>query len=1199
MPETQKYLSIIVKALVGCGLLFYSVIFAQDYLNEEEKQWLNHHKVIIYSPDPDFHPFEFVSKDGSVQGITPDILKIISQKLNISISNVTYQSWSEVLNGLKHGEIDLVGTITKTKERESYFDFTSPYLNVPVALFIHRDNPHFASLENLKGRRVGVVKNYGAEHWLRTNHPEFEIITVSSPREGLLMLAFKRLDAFVEVLPVGSYFIYEYSLTDIVHSKEPLYLTPQHFAVLKSNSVLLGIMEKGVQSLTESEKMEVFNKWTKQNPVKERLPIYLIAILFGVILVSAGIIYLLNKIIAIRTAQLKHSEEVFKNIFQNNPLMSCITTIEEGRIIDVNKKFEEYLGFNKDEIIGRATTEFGLWVNPEQRAELIEKVKQNGFVHNYQTRIKTRDGKELSVLYSMQILKQGNDEFVLSIINDITDLVSATIVKNRLAEIIESTSALVLTATTDLKVSYINKAGIKMLGLENKANLNELTMFDIFPEKTKEFIVSNAIPSAIRNGIWEGETSINTFDGRTIPCIALLIAHKNPEGKLSHISVVVRDISEIKAAQENLIKSEEKFRHIIENSSQLFYIHDTDNKIIYISPQIKEFLDINPEELDKLDWTGFLSDNPINQIGIELTELAIRTGERQKPYELEFVDKNGERIWMLVSESPTVVNGKTTAITGSLTNITERKKLEETLRKRESFIEAITRSSPDLIIVFNIQEQKYIYTNKNPAKILGYDNIEHLEFDEFLKYVHPEDLEKIKQHFEQLKKAPDNTVLSIQYRIRHKSGEYLTFFTRGFVFERDANGNVKFIFSTHQDITEVKKTEIERQRLETQMRQMQKMEAIGKLAGGVAHDFNNILTVIDGCVDMVLGSYNIDDEAQSLLMDIKKASKRASDLTKQLLMFSRQQVMELKPLEINQIVKDLTKMLKRLIGEHISIVLNLKDGLPLISGDQSMIEALLINLVINARDAMPSGGTITISTGLKDIETEFINNNQETYHGRFISISVSDTGTGIEKNLLGKIFEPFFTTKELGQGTGLGLSVVFGIAKQHGGWVDVESEPGKGATFTIFIPVLEKTPQILTDAEEKVPLELCGHETILVVEDDEHVRQIAVTILRRFGYEVIEARNGLQALNLWNELGNKIDLVFTDVVMPGGIDGFELAEKLKQKNPNIKIIFTSGYSGELVHIQADLMSMGAFIRKPFNPIRLVKLIRKTLDTPGW
>lgn len=1199
MPEAQKTLSIIVKASVVYGLLFYSVVFAQDYLNEEERQWLNQHKVIIYSPDPNFHPFEFVSKDGSVQGITPDILKIISQKLNISISNVTYQSWSEVLNGLKRGEIDFVGTITKTKERESYFDFTSPYLNVPVALFIHKDNPHFAELKNLKGKRVGVVRNYGAEYWLRTNHPEFEIITVSSPREGLLMLTFKSLDAFVEVLPVGSYFISENSLTDIVHSKEPLYLTPQHFAVLKSNSVLLGIMEKGVQSLTESEKMEVFNKWTKEIPVKERMHIYFFVILFGIILISAGVIYLLNKIITIRTAQLKQSEEMFKGIFYNNSLATSITTPKEGRIIDVNKKFEEVFGYKRDELIGRSIIELGFWYDPKQRYELIEKVKKDGLVQNYKARIKTKYGKGLMVLFNMHLFKQGTEEFVLSIINDITDLVSTTIAKDRLAEIIEATSELVLTATADLKVSYINNAGIKMLGLKTKSNIDNFTILDIFPDDVKEFIKSNAIPSTIRDGIWEGEASIKTFDGRTIPCIVLFIAHKNPEGKLDHISVVVLDISEIKAAQENLIKSEEKFRQIIENSSQLFYIHDTDGKIIYISPQIKEFLDINPEELDKLDWTGFLSDNPINQIGIELTELAIRTGERQKPYELEFVDKNGERIWALVSESPIIVNGKTTAIAGSLTNITERKKLEESLRKRESFIEAITRSSPDLIIVFNIQEQKYIYTNKNPVKLLGYEDLEESEFTEFLKYVHPEDLNKLKQHLEQLKKAPDNTILTIEYRIKHKSGEYLTFFTRDVVFERDSTGNVKLILSVHQDITDFSKTTIERQKLEAQMRQMQKMDAIGKLAGGVAHDFNNILTVIDGCVDMSLDSTTIDDETRTLLLDIKKASKRATDLTKQLLTFSRKQVLEPGPIDINQLVKDLTKMLKRLIGEHISIVLNLKDGLPLINGDQSMIETSLVNLVINARDAMPSGGTITISTGLKDVETEFISKNQETCKERFISISVSDTGIGIEKNLINKIFEPFFTTKDVGQGTGIGLSVVFGIAKQHGGWVDVESEPGKGSTFTIFLPVLEKSPHLLATTEEHIPPELYGNETILIVEDDEQVRQIGVMVLRRFGYEVIEAKNSLQALNLWNELGNKIDLVFTDVIMPGGIDGFELAEKLKQKNPDVKIIFTSGYSGELLHIQADLMSMGAFIRKPFAPIRLAKLIRNTLDSPGW
>ncbi|MGC8829705.1 MAG: PAS domain S-box protein [Verrucomicrobiia bacterium] len=1197
---------------IGCKNSFAIVLLfaflwnfsgAQDLLNEQERQWINDHKVIRYAPDPGFKPFEFVRSDGSVQGITPEILKAISKRLNIQFTNVVYPSWTDALNGIRQGEVDLLGTITRTPQREAFLEFTSPYLYVPVVLFVHKDNPHFADIKNLKGHRVGVVKNYGAESWLRVQHPELEVVTVSSTHEGLLMLALKNFDAFVEVLPVGLAAIMEYSLTSLGHGKEPLYVTPQHFAVIKSNNILLGIMEKGVAALPDSEKMAIFNDWTKKMPVEPTsLPRYIkiiLVCLIAIVILTAFLLYSLRKIINYRTAKLKQSEQMFRNIFQNNPLVAAITTPKEGRIIEVNKKFEELSGYKRDELIGRTTLEFGFWVDLKQRTELIERVKKEGMVNNYEAKIKVRDGRILTMLFSVQLFSEDGEEFLLFLINDITEMVETRKREKMLAEIVEATTALVAMADSDLKIFYLNRAGIKMLGLKDVSAVASIKLTDLLSDRTTRTVSEVGIPSAIKEGIWTGEAEIVGENGRSIPCLIIINARKREDGSLEYVSFIARDISEIKSVQDQLRKSEERLRQIIEHSTQLFYIQDNENKIVYVSPQVREFFEAEPEECINKNWVDFLTDNPINQIGIELTELALRTGERQRPYELEFFTKSRRRIWVEVNESPVVVNGKVVAIVGSLTDITERKKVETKLKERENFIEAITSSSPDIIIVFDIQKRERVYINKNPIQS-GSGKSDGISFDEFMSLIHPDDIPRLEKHFESLKTAPDGCVLTFEYRLRNKSGDYIVYLARDSVFQRDETGNVRLILSVHQDITNIRKAERERQKLEEQLRQSQKMEAIGRLAGGVAHDFNNILTVINGCVEMLMLDDSISREANTYVQDISKAAKRASDLTKQLLMFSRQQVMEPKPIDVNHVIKDFIKMLKRLIGEHISVVLNLQEGIPLISADISMFETALTNLAVNARDAMPNGGTITISTALKQIGTEFVSKNPDAYKGKFVSVSFADTGTGIDKETLKNIFDPFFTTKEVGKGTGLGLSVVYSVMKQHGGWVDVESEPGKGAVFTLYFPVLEKLTPIESKKEETSEInKLYGTETILVVEDDEQVRQIAVMTLRKFGYNVIEAKSGVHALKLCEELDSKIDLVFTDIIMPGGVSGIELAERLRELYPDLRIIFSSGYTAEYLQLQADLSQIGLFLKKPFDTIALVRMVRKSLDAGGW
>jgi two-component system, NtrC family, sensor kinase len=386
------------------------------------------------------------------------------------------------------------------------------------------------------------------------------------------------------------------------------------------------------------------------------------------------------------------------------------------------------------------------------------------------------------------------------------------------------------------------------------------------------------------------------------------------------------------------------------------------------------------------------------------------------------------------------------------------------------------------------------------------------------------------------------------------------------------------------------------QEVERQLRQSQKLEAIGQLAGGVAHDFNNLLAVIRGNAELVLLCDNrLSDTSAEQLNQVIAASDRAANLTRQLLAFSRKQIMKAAPLQLNDAIANLIKMLKRIIGEDIELNCDCAPDLPCVHADTGMMEQVLVNLVVNARDAMPRGGKLIISTQLASVEGP-TQTSPEAQAGRFVCLTVSDNGAGIAPEHLPHIFEPFFTTKEPGKGTGLGLATVYGIMKQHQGWIEASSQVGTGSTFKIFLPLATATvePKPAGFVEPKPP---GGSETILLVEDDEPVRLLTRRVLENSGYHIREAASGREALQRWGSRAADFDLVLTDIIMPDGISGRDLAEQLLARRPELKIIFMSGYSGDALGKDTDFIRQthGRFLEKPCSASSLLETIRRCLD----
>ena len=430
-------------------------------------------------------------------------------------------------------------------------------------------------------------------------------------------------------------------------------------------------------------------------------------------------------------------------------------------------------------------------------------------------------------------------------------------------------------------------------------------------------------------------------------------------------------------------------------------------------------------------------------------------------------------------------------------------------------------------------------------------------------------------------KTPDS--VEVKLRTKDKSEFWALVNTK--VFYKDGKPFKAQVVA--QDISE-------RKRLEEQLIQSQKMEAVGQLAGGIAHDFNNLLTVIKGYGQLSLLDLKESDPLWGNIQEIQKATQRASDLTRQLLAFSRRQILDLKVLNLNSLVKDLNKMLRRIIGEDIELITLLNEDLGRVKVDPGQIEQMILNLAVNARDAMPSGGKLIIETKNVEIDVEYVAAHIGLTPGRYVRLSVSDNGVGMSQEIIEKAFEPFFTTKETGKGTGLGLATVYGIVKQSGGNIQVYSEPGFGTTFNIYLPRVEENLDAL-DLREESDLSPKGSETVLLVEDESSVRNLAYRILCQQGYTVLEAANGDEALRIAQESnGKEIDLLLTDVVMPR-MSGKDLADRLKTLKPELKVLFTSGYTDDAIVHHGVLNPGTHFLHKPFSPKALSLKVREVLD----
>ncbi|MCR4376316.1 MAG: PAS domain S-box protein [Acidobacteria bacterium] len=869
---------------------------------------------------------------------------------------------------------------------------------------------------------------------------------------------------------------------------------------------------------------------------------------------------------------------LYRELFNSSPDGILLIDAQTQGVIEFNDAAYRQLGYTREEFARLRISDYEASQTPEETASHVRRALRDGH-DEFETTHRTKAGVIRNIhVWAKAFDLEGRRAFH-AIFRDITRHEEAEAHRRVMAEMLDTAPSSITVHDRQGRFLFANRKTYAIHGYDEREfmalNLRDLDV----PESAA--LIEERMRAIAEQGEASFEVVHRRKDGTTFP-LHVFVKNVDWQGAPALLSIAT-DVTDARRAEAEIVG----LHRAVESSGDVIFLTDRDGTFTYVNPAFARVY-------------GFPAAEVVGQATPRILKSGVMTSKNYADFwtmllsgqvvqgELVNKTKDGRAIVIESSANPVFDDGgNIVGFLGVQRDITERKQSERSIQEAQQRFQAVFDGSLDGIAI--VRDGVHVLVNRAHAAMFGYEPQE-VVGKRTCELVVPEDRARIMALDAEIE-AGSVMAHATEFGGLRKDGT--TFPAEITIGQRVLQGE-SFLIGIVRDVTERKRADVDKAALEAQFQQAQKMESVGRLASGIAHDFNNLLTVINGMSELVLAQVSHDSRVQADVQEIAHAGERAARLTRQLLAFSRQQILEPRVLDVNTVVVGMESLLRRLLGEDIDLLVVPAPGLGHAKVDPGQIEQVISNLAVNARDAMPQGGRLTIETGNVTIaEASAAQRGEAVPPGSYVRLAVTDSGVGMDEDTRARIYEPFFTTKAPGKGTGLGLSTVYGIIKQSGGFIEVESEVGRGTSFKVYLPQVAKA--VGTDRVGPTEVTHAGTETILIVEDDAGLRKLATRVLAPAGYHVLGAASGEEALGLLERHEGPVHLLLSDVVMPG-MNGRQLAERLVPARPRMKVLFMSGYTDDTIVRHGVSDAEMPFLSKPFTSVALLQKVREVLDS---